>query len=266
MLWLIALLVLNRIVYANILPIIFFHAGFDEDAYEENLLDPALSELVIETQTGTLYGWEWGSDSDTVVLYYGGDASDSNRWLRSLSETERMTTFGGTKLLTADYPAFGRSEGSINEQSFYAAADALYEYAKQKYPAARLVAIGYSLGCAAVLHVASEKKLDGAVIVAPMYDGTNMYFPRDSMLHAYFAPTASVKLDNDAVAEKVEERILVIASTGDGMTKLADIEALCALFATPPQLTVLDGVGHGDYWETEQTQTAVGEFLRSVSE
>lgn len=256
-----ALLVLNRCIYTNILPIIFFHAGFSEDAYEANRADETLSALAIPSESGTLYGWEWGEPSDVVVLYFGGDASDSNAWIASVSASDRETAFGGTKLLTVDYPSFGRSEGVINEQTFYAAAEALYAYAESAYPEAKKVAVGYSLGCSAVLKVASEHALDGAILVAPMYDGTTMYFPRTSILHAYFEPTASVKLDNDLLAALVTERVLIVASTGDSMTKLSDIEAMCGQFPAPPERVVLDGVGHGEYWETAETFAAIGRFL-----
>lgn len=262
-LWLLTLLALNRVIYASILPIIFFHAGFDADAYAQNESDETLTPLAIESPSGTLYGWSWG-DGDGIALYFGGDSMDSNGWLCSLDSTERARTFASATLLTVDYPAFGRSEGVISERSFYESAEALYEYAEQAYPSAKKVLIGYSLGCAAALYLASRYETDGLVLIAPMYDGTTMYFARNSFLHDWFAPTATVKLDNDAYAADVTERTLVIASTGDGMTRLADIEALCACFPTAPRIAVLDGTGHGDYWDDAKAQQAIGAFLREI--
>lgn len=263
-LWLLALLALNRIIYASILPIIFFHAGFDEDSYAQNETDDTLSPLAIESPGGTLYGWTMGH-GDVIALYFGGDSMDSNKWLFNLDEQERARTFAEATLLTVDYPAFGRSEGVINEKSFYESAESLYAYAEKTYPSAKKMLIGYSLGCAAALYLASRYEADGLVLIAPMYDGTTMYFPRESFLHDWFAPTASVKLDNDAFAEDVAEKTLVIASTGDGMTRLTDIEALAARFPSAPEVLVLEGTGHGDYWDDEKTQQAIGAFLRDAA-
>ena len=262
---LIALLLLNRIVYWTLLPIIFFHGVFDESAYEDNLADPSLEPLAVETANGTLYGWQRVKDSRTVVIYYGGDASDSNAWLRGFDERQRQTAFGDATLVTADYPSFGKSEGSISEAAFFDAAEAVYAHVERTYPDAAKVLIGYSLGCAAALEMAARHETDGLVLVAPMYDGTTMYFPRTSLLHAYFEPTASVRLDNDETAKSAEERTLVIASSADTMTRIDDVSALCEAFPAKPMLLRLDAIGHGDYWGSEETLAAIGRFVRETN-
>ena len=260
-----ALLVLNRIVYWTLLPILFFHGGFTESAYDQNARDDSLTAVSIDTPQGTLYGWERTGTDGAAAIFFGGDASDSSAWLAGLSEQDRQRAFGDATLITVDYPSFGKSEGSISEQAFFEAAEAVYDYAAATHPGAKKVLIGYSLGCAAAAKAAAEHSAEGLILIAPMYDGTTMYFPRTSLLHDYFAPTASVKLDNDALAPLIAERTLVIVSDGDGMTRYADVAALCELFPAKPAMLVPEGIGHGDYWKTDAVLDAIGQFMRETN-
>ena len=254
------LILLNRIVYALILPAIFFHSVYHSDAYETVEKDPAVREIAVETENGTLYGWETGDDPDRVVLYFGGDNIDSSAWISKLKETG-FSAFDDAVLITFDYPTFGRSGGSIGEEAFYRAADAFFKYAEQRYPDAKRYLIGYSLGCAAAIKAASDYETDGLILIAPMYDATSVYFPRESFLYYWFGATATVKLPNNTIVPTVEERTLVFAGEEDSMTKEEDIRALCALFHEEPILIVLPDCGHNDYWAREETGEAIRTFL-----
>ena len=260
----IGLLLLNQLVYAIIVPLIFFNASYSEDDYRSLLAQSDPRELVIETENGSLYGWEFGNSCDAVLLYFGGDNVDSNAWLRSVLDTAGSKPFGNVTLLTVDYPTFGRSSGTVSEQYFYETAQILHDYARQHYPHASLYVMGYSMGTAAALSLADEDDITGLLLIAPMYDGTSLYLPRQSFLHTVFEPTATVQMQNDEFASVCAAPTLIVAGYDDTMTKAEDVFALAALFPQMPKVQMLEDCAHGAYWQRAETYSAITSFLYDI--
>lgn len=256
-----ALIVLNRITFAAIVPLIFFNAVYDAASERALIAEPSVRRLTVETEDGTLYGWQTGTDSETVLLYFGGDHVDSSAWLSECEPLAADTFLKRCTLLIVDYPTFGQSEGTIDEAAFYRTAASLYAYAEAAYPNARIYAMGYSIGTYAALRLSTEHALSGLILVAPMYDGTGLYLPRGTVLHDYFEQTATVQMQNDALAPLCPLRPLVIGGDADRMTRAADIDALCALFPLAPLRAQIDGAGHGDYWTNPATFAAIDAYL-----
>ncbi len=263
---LLAGVLLNQIVYAAIVPVIFFHGAYSEPDHAKNLASEAVEEISIETENGTLFGWKHETDSDTVLLYFGGDNTDSNAWVGQTVFGQTSDVWDGVTLLTVDYPLFGKSTGTISEKAFYETAATLYETAREAYPNARLYAMGYSIGTAAALRLACEKPLDGLILIAPMYDGTSLYLPKDSIFHALFEPTATVQLQNDAMAVQCPIRPLIVASETDTMTPIENTNALCELFLNEPELVVVPAKSHGEYWVQPETFEAIRAYLDAAKE
>ncbi len=258
---LIGLLLINQILYAIIVPLIFFNAKYSEADYLRLQSNSEPVEIIIPTENGTLYGWQIGDHSDTVILYFGGDAVDSNTWLQGALDTNGGVLFQSAILLTVDYPTFGRSTGTMSEAVFYDTAATLYDYAASHYPEASIYAMGYSMGTAAALSLANRAELAGLLLIAPMYDGTSLYLPRESILHTVFEPTATVQMQNDEFAANCLVRTLIVASTDDSMTKQEDVLALAALFPQRPIIELLSDCSHGEYWQKSETYTAIESFL-----
>ena len=100
--------------------------------------------------------------------------------------------------------------------------------------------MGYSIGSAAALHLSSCRDITGLLLIAPMYDGTSLYLPRESILHALLEKTATVQMQNDEFAPLCSVPVLIIASHTDRMTREEDISALSDLFSDPPSMVFLD--------------------------
>ena len=253
----------NQLIYAAIVPVIFFHAGFSEDSYKVLESKDDTSEIHIAGQDPDtdLYGWRAGKNEKRILLYFGGDSVDTSKWLEEVYQYSDSSFFEPFTLLTVDYPTFGKSRGIISESKFYRTAERLYNYAIEKYPDAKIYAMGYSIGASAALQLSTNVSLDGLILVAPMYDGTTMYFPRGSLLHDTFEQIATVQMQNDEYAKNSYSNCLVIASKTDRMTKLDDINALCDLFQTKPDIFILEACGHGEYWKQSDTYSAVTNYF-----
>ena len=260
--WIGLLLVLNLIAYAAVVPVLFFQSPFSEIDYSENTRSSFLEEISIDYSGGVLYGWKYGTCSDSVLLYFGGDNADTNRWVRNLNASHSGTIEDEATILTVDYPTFGKSTGTISERTFYETAVLLFDYARERYPNADIIPMGYSIGSAAALRLACERNCSALILVAPMYDGTSLYLKRDSFLHNLFEPFASVRMPNDEDARRYPGKTLVIASKTDRVTKLEDIEALCALFSDDPELRIIEECAHADYWSRDEVYGFIASYIQ----
>lgn len=261
LLTLLGFLLLNQLIFSAVVPFIFFFPSFSKSDYQNLLADPSSVSVTIETENGTLCGWQNGNCSSRVLLYFGGDRADSNSWLNKVREVTGGSCFPETTLLAVDYPSFGNSTGTISENTFYKAAENVYDYARERYPSASIYVMGYSIGSAAALHLSSCRDITGLLLIAPMYDGTSLYLPRESILHALLEKTATVQMQNDEFAPLCSVPVLIIASHTDRMTREEDISALSDLFSDPPSMVFLDDCAHGDFWNESITYEAIKAFL-----
>ena len=259
--WIVLLLALNQVIYAAIVPVLFFQSPFFSADYAKNVSSSSLEEISIDYDDGTVYGWKYGARADAVLLYFGGDNSDTNKWIRTVMDhnPERITS--KATVLTVDYPTFGKSTGTISEDSFYGTAILLYDYAKCLYPNAEIIPVGYSIGTAAALRLACVRECAALILTAPMYDGTSLYLKREGLLHSVFEPFSSVKMQNDEDARNCYASTLVIASNTDHVTKLKDITALCEQFPIMPELIVLDDCSHSDFWNRDEVYKSIDSFI-----
>lgn len=259
---LLCLIVINQLIYAAIVPVIFFHAGFSQKSYETIKTQNNTSEICIEMDGAHLYGWECGYNHENILLYFGGDSVDSSKWLEEVFQNASKDLFSNFTLMTVDYPTFGKSEGIISENNFYCTAETLCDYAEKKYPDAKMYAMGYSIGAAAALWLSTQSVVDGIILVAPMYDGTSMYLPRGTVIHDAFENIATVRMQNDEFAVICYLPTLVIASETDRMTKLKDIRELCDLFPNQPDTYIISDCAHGEYWKKCDTYNAIIDYFK----
>ncbi len=262
--WIVLLLALNQVIYAAIVPVFFFQSPFFSADYAENISLSSLEEILIDYEDGNLHGWKYGIRTDVLLLYFGGDNSDTNRWIRTVMNHNPERISDVATVLTVDYPTFGKSTGVISEESFYKTAILLYDYAKSRYPDAEIIPAGYSIGTAAALRLACVRECKALVLTAPMYDGTSLYLKRNGLLYSAFEPFASVKMQNDDDARRCYVKTMVIASNADQVTKLKDVTALCGLFPNQPELIVLNDCTHSDFWDREEVYDSIASFIGHV--
>ncbi len=260
---LVFVLAANQLVFWAILPVFFLHVATDRKAIAELETDSTISELAIQNGDTIQYGWQTGPDSDLVVLYFGGSNADTATWLNDAIDNGWAQSAADVKLLMLDYPAFGKNSGSVSEQKVFETADCLYRYAEEAYPNAKIVALGYSIGTAAALYLGTQHDLDGMILVAPMYDGTSIYTPNDSLFHAILEPLASIQMQNDDFARQCKVYTLLIAGDADRMTPLNETQDLAELFLQDPEICVISGCAHGEYWKQEKTYAAIGNYLNA---
>ncbi|CAD5213524.1 unnamed protein product [Bursaphelenchus xylophilus] len=84
-----------------------------------------------------------------------------------------IASLTGADVYAFDYSGFGASSGTTLEKNIYADITAVFEYVRKQRPDCEIYLMGFSLGTAAVIHLASTQPvgLSGLILMAPFTSG-----------------------------------------------------------------------------------------------
>lgn len=147
----------------------------------------------------------------------------------------------GFGLLLVEYPGYGASAGKPSletvTETFTAAFDSLAS--RPDVDGGRVIALGRSLGGAAVCALSSRRPLEAIILVAAFAD-------LPSMAHRYLAPAVLVRdrYDNAGALRSFPGPVLVVHGTRDGLIPHSHGERLAE--AAPEGRLISYDAGHGD--------------------
>jgi len=205
-----------------------------------------VADTFLQAADGTrLHAWHIKSTAGApLVLYFGGNAEEVS-WL--LDEIPRRDT--GAAWLLVDYRGYGSSEGKPSEAALTSDAVAWYDHFAAANP--RIVAFGRSLGSGVAVRLASQRRLERLILVAPF----------DSMVevgrrHYPFLPVSWLlrhRFDSLALAPKIDAPLLCIVATHDEVIPAEHAKRLYQAWTGPKQWLELPAThnsidGHPDYW------------------
>jgi fermentation-respiration switch protein FrsA (DUF1100 family) len=201
---------------------------------------PQAVEVTFQSDDGErLLAWYVAPGADKpLVIYFQGNADGLN--LRA----ERFTwlTADGTGLLALCYRGFGGSTGSPSEDGLIRDARAAYDFATARYPAARIVLFGESLGTGVAVALAAERKIAGLILDAPYSSAADIgaaAFP--------FAPVRWLMKDtfrSDERIGRVTAPLLVLHGELDRVVSIRFGERLFALANEPKRMVRFPQGGH----------------------
>ena len=97
-----------------------------------------------------------------VLLFFHGNMGQNARFAAPLLPLIQ----NGYSVMMMEYRGFAKSKGKINQETMYADAAVAYDYLRnQGY--AQVIAVGYSMGCAAAIGLADRRQINGLVLLAP---------------------------------------------------------------------------------------------------
>lgn len=170
-----------------------------------------------------------------LILYFGGNADDATQFLLHVKE------IGGYDVLTFNYRGYVGSTGTPSEQAFFEDALKIYDtYAKGR----KVVLIGRSLGTGVATYLASQRVVDGLVLISP-YDSILSlaklkypFFPIDLLLQNKFESVNYLPF--------VKAKIAVIEVEHDTTIPHYHLEKLLEAMPSRPIHVILSNTTHGD--------------------
>jgi pimeloyl-ACP methyl ester carboxylesterase len=175
----------------------------------------------------------------------------------------RVLAHRGHGVVCPDYLGYGLSEGSPTEGGCYRAAHAGLSFlAGQGVPPGEVDVVGWSLGSAVALHVASRRDVRSLTLLSP-FSGVASYALGVARLGRLGAtplgaagPFAGVRR-----AARVKCRTLLVTGADDAVTPPAMARHLAAALGDRARLVVLPGTGHDDLFGRSRTWVEVHRFL-----
>jgi fermentation-respiration switch protein FrsA (DUF1100 family) len=175
-----------------------------------------------------------------VILYlHGNGGSLAHRVSRF-----RKLIDDGTGLVALSYRGYGGSDGSPSEEGLIADGRAAYAFARSRFPDARIVLWGESLGTGIAVAIAGEKDVAAVILEAPFTSAADVAFS------AYpFLPVSLLMKDqfrSDARIGRVKAPVLIMHGARDRIVPFHLGERLFAMANEPKQFVRFADGGHED--------------------
>jgi uncharacterized protein len=222
-------------------------------------------ELVwLETTRGERIGLILHPPADKrrwVVFFYGigmtvAGTAVVRRWLGN----------AGYGVACVEYAGFGISSGSPSEYGCYRSADAAIAYLQRRESLTldQIALIGWSLGSAVAIDLATRCDVAAQVLLSPMTS-----LPACAMDLARLGRLALPAGPFDALsrAGNIDCPTLIIGGSKDALTRPWMATEMAGAMRAHARLVSLAGVGHNDMlWSGERLWTAVTDFLNSAQQ
>ena len=203
---------------------------------------PEAEEVVLDTSDGErVIAWHIPPRGQKpVVLYFHGNGA-SLRWR---VDRFRTLTSDGTGLVALSYRGYGGSSGSPSEGGLINDASAAYAFALTRYPPARIVLWGESLGSGVAVGIAAEKPVGHVMLESPFTSAVDVGAGR-----YWFVPVRLLMKDqfrSDLRIKKVQAPVLILHGDGDDIIPMRYGERLLALVPGEKRMVRFAGGYHVD--------------------
>jgi uncharacterized protein len=201
---------------------------------------PQAEEAVLDTQDGErVIVWHVPPRGNRpVIIYFHGNGGA----LSGRVERFRALTADGTGLVALDYRGYGGSTGTPTEAGLTMDADAAYGFATARYPAARIVLWGESLGSGVAVALAARHPIGRIVLEAPYTSTADI-----AAEHYWFAPVRLLMKDqfhSDQRIAAVRAPLLILHGTDDAVVPIRFGERLFARAHEPKRFARFAGGQH----------------------
>lgn len=198
------------------------------------------NDIYLDTDDGLrLNGWFIPEDNARgTILFCHGNAGNIGHRLEKIALLQKARV----NIFIIDYRGYGRSQGKPSEKGIYLDAKAAYDYLinKRRIRAEDIILYGESLGCAAVIHLASEQKVGALIVEGAFSKGRDMARRIYPFLPAFFFSNI---FDCLTKISKVDEPKLFIHSKNDEIVPISLARKLYNAAPQPKSFVELIG-GH----------------------
>lgn len=222
---------------------------------------PQATEVELKAADGVrVFAWTVAPKpgKPVIVYFHGNGGSLAHRVHRF-----RRLVDDGTGLVALSYRGYGGSEGKPTEDGLIADGRAAYDFAREKYPNARIVLWGESLGTGVAVAIAAQADVAAVILEAPFTSAADVAFS------AYpFLPVSLLMKDqfrSDDRIGKVTAPLLIMHGARDRVVPFRLGERLHALANEPKQFVRFADGGHEDldrYDHLAAARKFIAQYLR----
>lgn len=252
MAWVVRLLVSLIAVYILVMVVAFVFQRSLIYLPDQNTVHPSdlglsdFNAISIKSQKLTLTSY-WtppDDDSQPVILHFHGNGGS----LAGRAGIYGEMSANGAGVLAVGYPGYGGNPGRPSEPSFYAAAQANYNWLiDQGFSPSRIVIIGQSIGTGPASWLAYENEAAGLILEAPYSRLADL-----AQAEARFIPARWLLQDRyDSLSRiaDIDMPLVWIHGRRDMIVPFAMGAQLFAAADPPKCAHIFDNAGHNDLWQ-----------------
>lgn len=242
----------------------FFIPNHDEKAYNYLKTHDEFEEVHITENGLDLYGWIKPIDKEEkkplVIMYLGNAQCTANFFANGFF----FDYLEGYNVLAVDYPKYGLSKGKITEKELFKSVLAVYDYGKSLdyVDGDNICVLGYSIGTGMATYVASQRDVNGLMLIAPYDNALNLYNDNINIFYGPLAAITRYKLESDKYAKYVNAKPLIFATKNDEVINYSHAEELAKNFKEVEELITFDEPSHGDIVVTEKVWLEIQNYLQ----
>jgi pimeloyl-ACP methyl ester carboxylesterase len=175
-----------------------------------------------------------------VVLYFHGNKENINHY----EPFAKNFTKNGYEVWMPDYPGFGKSTGTLNENIMYEEAMQVYKMARVQFAKDSIIIYGKSLGTGIAAYLASRRDCKKLILETPYYNIVSLaqhYFfmyPVEWFIH--------YKIPQNEFLENVISLVTIFHGTDDGIIPYSNAIKLKALLKPGDEFITIEGGSHND--------------------
>lgn len=265
----IVLLITLIISILYVQPSLFFYPWHDEKSYNQLLNEENFGEIRINNNGKLLNGWiKYNTDQQQapLLIFFGGNAQNSSNTCLNFLHTDKYKHFEGYNLMIIDYPGYGLSDGKPSDKTMFDSALKVYDYASQLdcVDEDNIVVLGYSIGTGVATYVASQRNVNGLILVAPYDEALSLYNDTVNIFHGPLKLLARYKFNSIYYAQNVTVSPLIITSYDDEVISYKFSLNLAEYFSNVDKTILLDNnIKHNDYFSEEDVLINIYNYLKN---
>ncbi|SER93581.1 alpha/beta hydrolase [Salisediminibacterium halotolerans] len=189
--------------------------------------------------------------SEGLLIYYGGNAEELSAQIPEMS-----AELASWSVLLVNYRGYGLSDGAPSEEALYNDALMIFDDIKRRMDPEppQTVLMGRSIGTGVAVKVASERPVDGTILISP-FDSLKEV----GRQHYPFLPVGALLRYDFSSAERINavgSPILTVSGSDDSIIPKERTQKLIEKIGLPHRHEEIAGRGHNDlhldakYWET----------------
>ena len=226
-------------------------------------LPPGAERVTVQTPDGeSLHGVhikpKVGTRPTTLVIGFAGNAwnsQDAAVYLHQLYPDAHVIQF--------HYRGYRPSTGEPSAETLLADAPLLYDFATKRVRAARTIAVGFSIGSGIAAHLASQRPLQGLILVTP-FDSLKAV-ARDHYPWLPIGPFFAHEIDAAEALAHSDVPVAIVAAAEDSLIVKARTDALRARVRHTTYDRTIDGAGHNDIYHLSEFHHAMREALAGLT-
>jgi len=249
-------------------PILFFHPWHDEKSYNQLLNEENFEEIRINNNGKLLNGWiKYNTDQQQapLLIFFGGNAQNSSNTCLYFLHTDKYKYFDGYNLMIIDYPGYGLSDGKPSDKTMFDSALKVYDYASQLdcVDEDNIVVLGYSIGTGVATYVASQRDINGLILVAPYDELLSVYNDKLNIFHGPLKALAFYKFPSLKYAPNVNTNPIIFTSHADEVINYKFSISLSEYFKNLHSIHIFENTKHAGYFSNSDFYEQVKDYLQS---